>query len=140
LFGVIEHLEDPGREIATIAQALKPGGLLVVYTGDRDAWLPRLLGKRWWWYQGMHLHYFSRHTLERLLCESGFAVVRQGTYVVYFQLFSLAKSISRYKTGRLVVPLFRLPGLRNRMVGLKLPGEMILFARRSSLDSNCSPP
>ena len=53
LFGVIEHFEDPRRELSLIHDALKHGGLCVIYTGDVGAWLPRILGKNWWWYQGM---------------------------------------------------------------------------------------
>lgn len=131
LFGVIEHFDDPHAEIAAAARLLAPGGLIVVYTGDVAAWLPRLMGKRWWWFQGMHLHYFSRRTLSRLLRRCGFEVVAHQTYEVNFQLFSLAKSLSRYSLGRLAAPLLGLRPIRDLMVPLRLSGEMLLLARRA---------
>jgi SAM-dependent methyltransferase len=130
LFGVIEHFDDPLRELQAMARVLKPGGLFVVYTGDVDAWLPRLLGKRWWWYQGMHLYYFSLKTLTRMLDKAGFDVVANTNHVVYFQLFSLAKSLNRYAVGRLVSPALNWPFLKHRMVGLQLSGEMLVYSRR----------
>lgn len=132
LFGVIEHFDNPMRELQAIARVLKPGGLFVVYTGDVDAWLPRLLGKRWWWFQGMHLFYFSLRTLSRMLNRAGFDVVAHANHVVYFQMFSLAKSLNRYAIGRLLGPILNLPVLKNRLVGLRLSGEMLIFSRRQS--------
>jgi SAM-dependent methyltransferase len=62
LWGVIEHFEQPRIEMEAVFKALKPGGLVVIYTGDVEAWLPRLLKRRWWWFMGMHLSYFSQRT------------------------------------------------------------------------------
>jgi 2-polyprenyl-3-methyl-5-hydroxy-6-metoxy-1,4-benzoquinol methylase len=128
LWGVIEHFDNPRLEMEAVFRALKPGGLVAIYTGNVDAWLPRLLGKKWWWYQGMHLSYFSRRTLSRLLVRIGFDVVNYQNYCVYFQLFSLAKSLNRYKIGKLLSPFLHLPGIRNLMVPLKLSGEMVIYA------------
>lgn len=130
LFGVIEHLDDPMRELRAIAGVLKPGGLFVVYTGDVDAWLPRILGKRWWWYQGMHLYYFSSRTLGMLLERAGFEVLSHANHMVYFQLFSLANSLSRYTIGRLFAPILKSQLLKDKMVGLRLSGELLVFARK----------
>ncbi len=130
LIGVIEHFEDPARELRLIHRALKPGGLFVIYTGDVEAWLPRLLGKKWWWYQGMHVFYFSRQTCKALLEKCGFQVVRTGVHCSYFQLFSLGTSLKRYKLGLLMNPLFNLPGLKNLMIPVKLSGEMLLLATK----------
>lgn len=133
LMGVIEHFEDPTEEIRTIHRFLKPGGLLVVYTGDVDAWLPRVLGKKWWWYQGMHLHYFSRRTCAALLDKCGFDVVADHKHCTYFQIYSLGISLKRYRVGLLLNPLFNRPFLKNAMVPLRLSGEMLMFATKRGL-------
>lgn len=130
MWGVIEHLEDPRRELKALFEALKPEGIAAFYTGDLDAWLPRLLGKKWWWYQGMHLFYFSRRTLTKLIESIGFQVVEYRTHRLYFQLFSLAKSLNRYWVGRLVSPVLNLSILRNIMVPLQISGEMLLIVRK----------
>jgi len=45
-----------------------------------DAWLPRLLGKKWWWYPGMHVFYFSLNTSKAMLDKCGFKVIRNGVH------------------------------------------------------------
>ncbi len=130
LWDVIEHFQDPAAELRAIAGAMKSDGLLVIHTGDIDAWLPRLMGKEWWWFQGMHLHFFSRTTLTRMLEASGFSVVDVGTNTRYFRLFSLSNSLNRYAIGALLAPLLNLPLLRNLMVPVHLNGEMLMFAKK----------
>ena len=131
IWGVIEHFENPRREVQAIYDALRPGGLVVIYTGDVGAWLPRLLGKKWWWYQGMHLFYFSRRTLSRLLDNIGFKVVRAGNHRLYFQLFSLANSLNRYAVRKWLTPALNNRLLRNIMIPLALSGEMVLYAEKT---------
>lgn len=132
LWGVIEHLNDPAAELKAVHDALRPGGVCAIYTGDIDAWLPRLLGKRWWWFMGMHLLYFSRRTLERLCRRVGFDILGTENHRLYMQVFSLANSLNRYRVGRIVSPVLRLPGLRDVMLPLTLSGEMVMFVRKPS--------
>ena len=128
LFGVIEHFEDPRHELSLMYEALKPGGLLVIYTGDVDSWLARLLGKRWWWFQGMHTYYFSKSTCTSLLRFCGFDVVKAERHSLYFQMHSLGTSLRRYSIGTVLNPIFSAPLVRDIMVRLTLSGEMLLYA------------
>lgn len=130
LWGVIEHFEDPKSEIKAIYKALAPGGVFIVYTGDVDAWLPKLLGKKWWWFQGMHLYYFSKKTLTKLLRDTGFDVIGNTNHKLYFQLSSLAVSLQRYKISKLFNPILKWPFIKNKEIVLKLSGEMVLIAKK----------
>jgi 2-polyprenyl-3-methyl-5-hydroxy-6-metoxy-1,4-benzoquinol methylase len=80
LWDVIEHLPDPRAELAAAHALLVPGGRLHVSTVDAGSLVARLLGRRWPWLMDMHLVYFDRATLPALLEETGFHVVRCGTY------------------------------------------------------------
>jgi SAM-dependent methyltransferase len=75
LWDVIEHTPDPSRVIARVAELIKPGGLLIVNYPDRGTWLARLLGRRWPFLSSVHLYYFTRRTMTRLLQTGGFEVV-----------------------------------------------------------------
>jgi len=129
LFGVIEHFEDPKAELEKARRLLNRNGLLVIYTGDVDAWLPRLLGKKWWWYQGMHFYYFSHATLGRVLSDLGFSEMAYDIHTVDFELRSLAMSLNRYSITRPLRSLLNVGALRNRTLPLRLSGEMLLFAK-----------
>ncbi len=130
LWGVIEHFEEPMKEIAAIFAAMKPGGLLAIYTGDADSWMARLLGKAWWWYQGMHLIYFSRTTLGRLLTKAGFEIVGTETYQQYFKLSTLSSSLNRYRIGKLLAPILTAKAIGDIMIRLVISGEMVMYARK----------
>lgn len=47
LWGTIEHLARPAPALRKLRSWLRPGGVLIVGTGDNSSLLARLLGKRW---------------------------------------------------------------------------------------------
>lgn len=130
LIGVIEHFENPSEVIGIVGDNLAPNGMVILYTGDKDALVPRFLGKQWWWYQGMHLHYFSKTTLNKLLSKHGMEAFSSMTMPVFFQPGSLARSINRYKIGRFISPMLTLEVLQSYIIPVKISGEMLLFARK----------
>lgn len=131
MWGVIEHLVDPRRELAAVHSLLEPGGMLFVYTGDRSALLPRLLRKKWWWYQGMHIQYFSRSTLSHLLNDTGFSVVAVRNLPIYFSLASLGQSLNRYSLAKPFVRVLKSSPAASHLVRITLSGEMVIVARRN---------
>jgi 2-polyprenyl-3-methyl-5-hydroxy-6-metoxy-1,4-benzoquinol methylase len=80
LWDVVEHLADPRRDLAHAFELLRPGGRLHVSTIDAASPIARALGARWPWLMDMHLVYFDRRTLPRLLEEVGFRVVSRRLY------------------------------------------------------------
>lgn len=75
MWDVIEHLTDPKKELSRIREILKPDALLVLNYPDVESWACRILGKKWPFYLGVHLIYFSPQTITRLLKESGYEVL-----------------------------------------------------------------
>jgi SAM-dependent methyltransferase len=86
LWDVIEHTPDPGRVVRHAQALLKPGGTLVVNYPDRGSWIARLLGRRWPFLSSVHLYYFTRETIARLLERHGFQVVEMRPHVQRLQL------------------------------------------------------
>jgi 2-polyprenyl-3-methyl-5-hydroxy-6-metoxy-1,4-benzoquinol methylase len=132
LFGVIEHFSDPSLEIAAAFRALKPGGFIFIYTGDKDALIPRLLKKKWWWYQGMHLQYFSKSSLRQLIERTGFIYVHSRRFPLFFSLNSLSTSMNRY---RLLTPGAKILAsrfLKPIHIRISVSGEMLLIAQKPS--------
>ncbi|HWI15873.1 MAG TPA: class I SAM-dependent methyltransferase [Burkholderiales bacterium] len=48
-FDVIEHVEDPVAFLALLARAMRPGGVIVVSTGNLDAWSWALMRSSYWY-------------------------------------------------------------------------------------------
>jgi hypothetical protein len=130
MWGVIEHLSNPRDEINAISELTNVDGLLFIYTGDRAAFLPRLLKKKWWWYQGMHIQYFSKSGLRQLLETSGFEVVGTRNLPIFFSLRSLAQSMNRYALLKPFVWILSKRPFSRLTIRLTLSGEMLMIARK----------
>jgi 2-polyprenyl-3-methyl-5-hydroxy-6-metoxy-1,4-benzoquinol methylase len=74
LWDVIEHTLDPRQMLDRCHALLKPQGLLVVNYPDIGSWIARVLGRRWLFLTSVHLFYFDRRTIARMLESTGFRV------------------------------------------------------------------
>jgi SAM-dependent methyltransferase len=83
-FAVIEHLSDPAVLVTWAYEHLKPGGLLVLMTGDRESETALQMGDKWPLYDCEdHVSYFSARSIRILLQQVGFKIVRQEWRFMY---------------------------------------------------------
>jgi 2-polyprenyl-3-methyl-5-hydroxy-6-metoxy-1,4-benzoquinol methylase len=75
---VLEHVHDPVGFLRMAGLRLKPGGVLHIAVPNVACWEARLRG--WNSYEPYHLAYFNAKTLEKVLCDAGFAIVHQHTH------------------------------------------------------------
>ncbi len=131
LIGVIEHFPDPRAEMANLAKLIRPGGVIVLWTGDVDSWLARLLGRRWWYWQGQHIQYFTERSLTTLARWAGFEHLTTERYPFAATHATLSNSLRRYPfhtlASTLLAPAFKI----KPVIYLRLPGEMLFLARRT---------
>lgn len=76
---VWEHLRDPVAALDRAHALLKPDGLLVLTTVNMGGITAKLLRGRWPWFMRMHLHYFTRRSIEEMVRRAGFEVLRTST-------------------------------------------------------------
>ncbi len=88
LFEVIEHLKDPRPLLAECRRILKPGGLLVLSTGNTASWTAAAMGARWDYFHiakdGGHISFYNPASVTRLATNCGFEAVRIETARVKF--------------------------------------------------------
>jgi 2-polyprenyl-3-methyl-5-hydroxy-6-metoxy-1,4-benzoquinol methylase len=132
MWDVIEHVSDPSAELARAFQLLRPGGVLAVHTMDIDSLAARLMGARWPWLMNMHIHYFSRKTLTRMLARSGFEIVRSGAEGRYLRLGYLGTRVEGLSPilGRLVARAVRRLRLAEVAVPVNFGDLFTVYARR----------
>lgn len=76
LWDTIEHLEHPVQVIKKATKWLKPGGHLVLTTGDVDSWVARIRKGRWRQvHPPTHVFYFSPATLRRAFEDAGLEMI-----------------------------------------------------------------
>ncbi len=125
LWGVIEHLENPKEEIDHIFRLMANDGILCIWTGNVDSLTARLLGKKWWYFMGQHIQYFSETTLHLLLRQCGFTKVIVQNYPYVLNMASVANSIGRYPLiSKLFSGILKSAALSSATITFALPGEM----------------
>lgn len=83
---VIEHVFDPAKFIANCAERLKPGGVLVIMTGDRDSLLAREMAEQWpLLISPDHVSFFSARSLQRALKAQGLEILQEEWRHMYFE-------------------------------------------------------
>jgi SAM-dependent methyltransferase len=93
LMDVAEHLPNPLTDIRKLASWLKPGGKLIITTGNSDALPWRLSRLSYWYYLPQHLSFCNRRWFAWAAQESGLRLVRSATF-----------SHSRQAYGKMFVP------------------------------------
>jgi SAM-dependent methyltransferase len=67
LWDVVEHLPQPSAIIEQAKRLVKPGGYLIMTFPDVGSPSARLLGRFWPFLSSVHLFYFTKATMERML-------------------------------------------------------------------------
>ncbi|WP_333840239.1 class I SAM-dependent methyltransferase [Pelomicrobium sp.] len=77
LFDVLEHLYQPQRAFANLGLLVKPGGQVVIETGNIDSFWPRRFGIHEWWYVRLFEHhvFWTPRALTRIAAVYGFELV-----------------------------------------------------------------
>ena len=77
MWDVIEHVKHPLTSVQHVRRVLRPGGLLVLSTGDVRSLGARVYGRRWFLIAPpYHLFYFDHDSIRRLLQTAGLAIRR----------------------------------------------------------------
>lgn len=80
-FDVIEHVEDPLGFLALLAGTLRPGGVILISTGNLDAWSWTLMRSRYWYCAiPEHISFLSESWFRHAATSVGLMVERVVRY------------------------------------------------------------
>ena len=135
MWDVIEHVDDPLATLQAAWRALEPGGYLIVHTMDLDSPFARLMGRRWPWFMEMHLFYFTRATLRKMLETAGFSVSWMGAQGRYLQAGYLAGRVTALfpRMGRALEWLVATARLKHRPLRVNLGDLFTTYARKAEV-------
>jgi SAM-dependent methyltransferase len=135
LADMLEHHDDPRREIDTSAGLLAPGGVLCVITPDPSSPTARLAGARWWGYLPSHTFLLPHRTLLELLTGRGLVVSAEAPLVRTFSArYWLAGLAERGGPVARAVGAVERVLSPERMLSLSLGDERIVLAHRALVE------
>jgi SAM-dependent methyltransferase len=129
---VLEHLLDPADAVARIAALLEPGGVLFATVPDAGSRLARVMGSRWWSVLPMHVQYYTRSSLTRLLGEHGLKVRSITTHAKLFSWRYYGERVAELVpvVGAGAARLIAHSKRAERLVGPDLRDRMAVIAER----------
>jgi len=130
LLDVIEHLDDPRAYLERLAECARPDGLLLISTPNIESFNARLYGTRWILHTPpYHISYFGPRSIEVLLRETGWTVVRWRTERTIFHNERSGRETWRGRTFRALFQNRLFDMLTNR--ALRIGSIMTVMAKRS---------
>jgi 2-polyprenyl-3-methyl-5-hydroxy-6-metoxy-1,4-benzoquinol methylase len=102
MWDVIEHVKDPYEVLKKCYDALEKDGIIAIGTPDISSVVATILGKNNPYLVRMHLLFFSPKTLETMLENIGFTVIKKYKYG---RIFPLSYIFDRIKINH---PLYKL--------------------------------
>ena len=104
----------------------------MVHTIDIESLFARLMGPRWPWLMEMHIYYFSRSTMRRMLSDCGFHVVSDRPQGRYLRLGYLMNRVGALLPvlGRPAEWVVSRLGLRGTAVRINLGDLFTAYARK----------
>lgn len=131
LWGVIEHLEEPLKELETINKLLKEDGIICLWTGDVDSIFAKIFKDKWWYVMGQHIQLFSRSSLDLALRKNNFERVFSGIYPYIMSLGYLGRNLKRYPLiSKFISPILESKFFANIKIPLYLSDEIFYIYRK----------
>ena len=112
LFEVVEHLREPLPLLKECRRILKPGGVLLISTGNAASWTVAAMGARWDYFHiekdGGHISFFNPGSMAVMAKNAGFSVERIETARVKFHEKGDVGGVT-YMLGKIAAELLNMP-------------------------------
>jgi SAM-dependent methyltransferase len=131
LWDVLEHTPDPRKVIGETHRLLDAGGHLVINYPDIGSMVAKLMGRKWVFLLSVHLFYYTRSTIVRLLESEGFDVEGIHPHYQSLPLGYIFQRAGAYVGG--IAHLGRKVAQVTRMADLLVPywmGQTLVVARK----------
>jgi len=114
LWDVLEHVPNPTEVLQKCHRLLKPGGYLYLNYPDYNSYASRVMKGRWIFLLSVHIYYFTRSTIAKMLEKTGYQTLN---YRTHFQTLNLGYLVTRMKPYSKI--LYKLGNLGTSLLHIK---------------------
>ncbi len=127
---VLEHVTDLDKTLGKVKKVSKENSFLIINIPDNDSFACKFMKKKWPFYLNVHLYYFSRMTLEKVLQQYNFRFVNSFPHWQYLSLGYLCKRASKYmKIFKYIEKFFDFLRLSNVSIPYNLGQTTFIFKK-----------
>lgn len=135
LFDVFEHLNDPLSDMKKLASLLKPGGYVIISTGDTDSLASRIMKRRWTFYiPPQHIFFFNKKNVSVLLSRAGLRPVawyRVGKWLSLGYVLHLARTTGESRLAGFLYDLFGTYRIMRLPLYVPMKDNMVILAQKA---------
>ncbi len=131
LWDVLEHVSDPSATLKRCHELLDKNGVLVVNYPDYKSIISKILAKKWPFYLSVHLYYFDRQTIAKMLEKNGFKIIKIKPHIQYLDLGYILFRAKKYLGSILSIPqmIVSSMGLNDKKIPYWI-GQTLVIARK----------
>ena len=93
---VLEHVTDLDKTLKKVDTISKKNAYLIINVPDNDSLACKLMGKNWPFYLNVHLYYFDKKSLEKVLKKYKFKLIKSFPHWQYLSLGYVLMRGSKY--------------------------------------------
>ena len=93
---VLEHVTDLDKTLKKVETISKKNSYLIINVPDNDSFACKLMGKKWPFYLNVHLYYFEKKSLEKILKKHKFKLIKSFPHWQYLSLGYVLMRGSKY--------------------------------------------
>ncbi|MBI2662854.1 class I SAM-dependent methyltransferase [Candidatus Woesearchaeota archaeon] len=131
MWDVLEHVPSPTKNLQEINRLLKPKGYLIINYPDIGSWLSRAMRRKWIFLLSVHLYYFDRKTIKKMLEKNGFEIIKIKPHFQTLQLGYLTFRMKAYSNilHKISSPVVKTLKLNNLQIPYWL-GQTLVIAKK----------
>lgn len=130
LWDVIEHLPNPSKVLTNISKVLSYNGYLIINFPNYDSLARKIMGFKWPFFLNVHLIYFNKKTMQKLLIDNGFQLIKIKPFYQTLELdYILTRASNTFKFFKYVNIIIRKLGLSKLKINYNL-GQSLVIAKK----------